>query len=69
MICLQLCLKHMCMRWRYYLEHGSDMLQMCGTGEGSLHVADSLHQSFGRLSHLLHLQVVQQAPLLLAGHT
>lgn len=42
---------------------------MCGAGEGSLNMADSLHQSFGRLSHLLHLHIVQQTPLFLAGHT
>jgi len=52
-----------------YLEHGPDVLQMCGAGEGCLDVADGLHQSLGRLGHLLHLHIVQQTPLLLAGHT
>lgn len=51
-----------------YLEHGPDMLQVCSTEEGSLSVAHGLHQSFSRLRHLLHLHVVQQTALLLAGY-
>lgn len=51
------------------LEHGPDMLQMRRTGERSLNVADGLHQSLGRFGHLLHLHIVQQAPLLLTGYT
>ncbi len=60
-VCVSVCL--------CYLEHGPDVLQVCGAGEGSLDVTDSLHQSFGRLGHLFHLHIVQQTPLLLTGHT
>lgn len=51
-----------------YLEHGPHVLQMRGTEEGRLSVADCLHQCLGSLSHLLHLHVVEKPPLLLAGH-
>lgn len=53
---------------QHYLKHGPDVLQMCSAGEGSLDVADGLHQRFGRLGHLLHLYVVEETPLLLTGH-
>lgn len=52
-----------------YLEHRPDVLQVCSAGERRLDVADRLHQGFGRLGHLLHLDVVQQTPLLLTGNT
>lgn len=44
------------------------MFQVSGAEERRLSVADGFHQSFGRLRHLLHLQVVQQPPLLLTGY-
>ena len=52
-----------------HLEHGPDVLQVCGAEEGGLSVADGLHQSFSGLCHLLHLHVVQQTTLLLTGYT
>lgn len=51
------------------LEHGSDVLQVRGAEERRLGVAHGLHQRFGRLRHLLHLHVVEQPALLLAGDT
>ena len=48
------------------LEHGSDVLQVGGHGKAGLHVTDALHQDFGCLCHLLHLNIVQQPPLLVA---
>lgn len=45
------------------------MLQVSSTKEWSLSVADSLHQSFGSLCHLLHLHVIQETTLFLIGYT
>lgn len=44
------------------------MLQVSGAEERCLSVTYSLHQSFSRLGHLLHLHVIQQPPLLLIGY-
>lgn len=56
--------------WRVglYLKHWPDMLQVGGAGEGRLHMAHSLHQGLGRLGHLLHLQIVEEPPLLFTSH-
>lgn len=64
--CLHPTTDFVCVR---HLEHGPDVLQMRGTGEGRLDVADRLHQSLSRLGHLLHLYIVEKAPLLLASYT
>lgn len=52
-----------------HFEHGSDMVQMSGTSKRSLCMAYSLHKGFSRFSHLFHLQVVQQSPLLFVSYT
>lgn len=53
----------------WYLEHGPDMLQVGGAKKMGLSMAHCLHQSFSCLSHLLHLHIIQQPPLLLIGYT
>lgn len=52
-----------------HLEHGPDVIQVSGTRKRSLCVAYGLHKRFGCFSHLFHLQVVQQPPLLLIRYT
>ncbi len=48
-----------------HLEHGSDVLEVRGGRKVGLNVADRFHERLGGLRHVLHLHVVQQAPLLL----
>lgn len=52
-----------------HLEHRPDVVQVGGTRKRGFGVAHSLHQSLGCLSHLLHLQIVQQPSLLFTSYT
>jgi len=44
------------------------MFQVCSAEKWCLSMADGLHERFSGLRHLLHLHVVQQTALLLAGN-
>ncbi len=48
-----------------YLEHGPDVFDMCGAGEGGRLVAHVLHEGGGRLRQLGHLLLVGLHTLLL----
>lgn len=52
-----------------HFEHGPDVVQMSGARKRGFGVAHSLHQGLGCLRHLLHLQVIEQPPLLLTSYT
>ena len=45
------------------------MVQVGGAGKRGFGVAHGLHQSLGCLSHLFHLQVVEQPALLFTSDT
>ena len=52
-----------------HFEHWPDVVQVGGAGKRGFGVAHGLHQSLGCLSHLFHLQVVEQPALLFTSDT
>ena len=52
------------LEYGFYLEHGSDVLNVSSRRECGVNLTHSFNQSLGCLCHLFHLLVIQKSPLL-----